>query len=506
MVDFSLELLATMPEAQRMVTEGASYRNAFVVDSLCCPSRASLLTGQAPHHTGVLTNTANDPDQPIGGYKAFVQRGNQERQFSLALQESGYTTGFVGKFMNGYEARTVDGQVVPPPRVPGWDVWNPILGGGYNGWGYKSVYLDDNGDPQLENHPKPPRTSPVEVLDKAYMQTVTRDKALAFIEEAESADEPYFLEVATYGPHSQLQKAYPDSPQFPPAYADRAADGSPTGGNCGALACGDLTVADLVGYGDPREDNVPTYLRPDGTVETAPAWRTNEITLTEEQALARYRDRARMVQSIDRMLTEIRAAVGPDTYVVLTADNGFHLGQHQLNGGKGTPYDSDARVPLVVVGPGVVQGERTQFVNNIDLAPTFEELAGRRPDRVRDGRSFADSLSRAEAPGARYAFYEHTFAKSVPGEVDTDEGSGGTIEILPSYVAVRGEQGLLVRLDLDPAWGATDHAWELYRYDRPWEDVNVFATDHTQPWARDLRRRLELWDGCQPDVCRAAAR
>src|SRR5690349_25173340 len=60
---------------------------------------------------------------------------------------------------------------------------------------------------------------------------------------------------------------------------------------------------------------------------------------------------------------------------------------------------------------GVVQGERTQFVNNIDLAPTFEELAGRRPDRVRDGRSFADSLSRAEAPGARYAFYEHTFAK-----------------------------------------------------------------------------------------------
>src|SRR5688572_3462677 len=53
MDDFSLELLATMPEAQRMVAEGASYRNAFVVDSLCCPSRAAILTGQAPHHTGV---------------------------------------------------------------------------------------------------------------------------------------------------------------------------------------------------------------------------------------------------------------------------------------------------------------------------------------------------------------------------------------------------------------------------------------------------------------------
>ena len=118
MDDFSLELLATMPEAQRMVTEGASYRNAFVVDSLCCPSRASLLTGQAPHHTGVLTNTPNDPDQPIGGYRAFVQNGNQERQFSLTLQESGYTTGFVGKFMNGYEVSIVNGRQWPRRGCP----------------------------------------------------------------------------------------------------------------------------------------------------------------------------------------------------------------------------------------------------------------------------------------------------------------------------------------------------------------------------------------------------
>jgi arylsulfatase A-like enzyme len=60
-----------------------------------------------------------------------------------------------------------------------------------------------------------------------------------------------------------------------------------------------------------------------------------------------------MVQSIDRLVARVRREVGPNTFVVLTADNGFHLGQHQLNGGKGTPYDSDTRVPLVVVGPGV---------------------------------------------------------------------------------------------------------------------------------------------------------
>ena len=80
MDDFSLELLATMPNAQRMAGEGATYRNSFVIDSLCCPSRAALLTGQTPHQTGVLTNTPNDPDNPIGGYRAFVQHGNEPRQ------------------------------------------------------------------------------------------------------------------------------------------------------------------------------------------------------------------------------------------------------------------------------------------------------------------------------------------------------------------------------------------------------------------------------------------
>ena len=105
MDDFSLELLETMPEAQRLEREGASFENAFVIDSLCCPSRASILTGQTPHQTGVLTNTPNDPDHPIGGFEAFAQYGNAERSFNVALEKSGYTTGFVGKFLNRYEPK-----------------------------------------------------------------------------------------------------------------------------------------------------------------------------------------------------------------------------------------------------------------------------------------------------------------------------------------------------------------------------------------------------------------
>ena len=508
MDDFSLELLNTMPQAQQLAADGAAYENSFVIDSLCCSSRSALLTGQTPHQTGVLTNTPNDPDNPIGGWRAFEQYGNIEKQFSVTLQNAGYTTGFVGKFLNGYEAGTGEnGDRLPPPKVAGWTEWNAILGGGYNGWGFRSVYLDDNGDVQLTFHPKKPLSAPVEERDKTYATNVASDLALEYIERHRDDTDPYFLEIATYGPHSQLAAAYPGlNSNFPPAFADATTPDNPTGGNCGLSPCGDLALDDLVGYGDPRDDNAPSYLRADGTTEPAPAWRTNEISLTDGQAVNRYRDRARMVQSIDRLIARVRAAVGDDTYIVLTADNGFHLGQHQLNGGKGTPYDSDTRVPLIVVGPDVVPGTRGQYVNNIDLAPTFAELAGTKSPTFVSGRSFADTLDSPKAPGARYAFFEHTYAKSQPGEVDTDEGSGGTIDIIPSYIAVRGEEGLLVRVDLDNDWTGTNYAYELYRYDVGWEDRNVFAEDHDKPYARDLLRRLELWDSCRPAVCRAAAR
>jgi len=85
-------------------------------------------------------------------------------------------------------------------------------------------------------------------------------------------------------------------------------------------------------------------------------------------------------------------------------------------------------------------------------------------------------------------------------------GSGGTIDIIPSLIAVPGTRGLLVRFDLDNSWRGTDYAWELYRYDQPWEDTNVFADDHDLPWARDLKRRLERWVDCNPARCRAAVR
>jgi arylsulfatase A-like enzyme len=507
MDDFSLELLATMPQARRLEASGATYRNAHVVDSLCCPSRAAILTGRPPHQTGVLTNTVNDPDDPIGGYRAFVRNGNAPKAFNVALHDAGYRTGFIGKYLNGYEMSTnYQGQHFAPAKVPGWTDFEAILGGGYHEWGFWSTYRDQTGMMQVRHDAKPPRTAPAVVRDQHYATNVASDRAVDFLRQHRDDSSPYFLEVATYGPHAQMQRAYRDNPPFPSAFADRAPKGRPTAGNCGVRPCKDLSLRDLKGYADPRDDNAPTYLTRTGATRPAPAWNTNPVTLSDASALGSYRDRARMVQSIDRMIGRLRAETGPNTYFFLTSDNGFHLGQLQLNGGKGTPYDFDTHVPLVVVGPGVRPGARQQFVSSLDLSSTFEDLAGLRPRSYRSGSSFAPSLRDARAPGGRFVFYDHTFAKAQIGEVDSDTAVGGDLQSIPSYIGVRGRRGLLVRFDLDNSWRGTRYAWELYRYDKPWEDRNVFAQDHGLPWARELMSRLRQWDDCAPAQCRAATR
>ena len=106
-----------------------------------------------------------------------------------------------------------------------------------------------------------------------------------------------------------------------------------------------------------------------------------------------------MVQSVDRMVGRIRAAVGRNTYVILTSDNGYHIGQHSLNGGKGAPYDTDTRVPLIVEGPGVKPGPRYQFISNIDLASSLETLAGLEPSGFRVGTA-SRRACRARGHGA----------------------------------------------------------------------------------------------------------
>lgn len=488
MDDFSLDLLQTMHSAETMRKRGASYDRAFVVDSLCCVSRSSFFTGQYPHQTGVRTNTSHGRTSDLGGWPAFAGHGNEARSFNVRLQESGYHTTFIGKYLNEYEwtpTRDV------PPLPPGWSDFRTVFGSAYDGWEFASTKIE--GDRLvIQEHPAPPEWASEEEKDAAYAGQVIEDMAVETVRQRERAGSPYFLEVAVYAPHNRTLPVghYDDDPLFPPMFRDRSDPDS-----CGRVRCADLTVDDLPGFGDQRADNRPRRL--DGTA--ARAWNTGR-RMSADAAEMHLRDRARMTRSIDRTVRRILRAVGEDTYVILTSDNGLHLGQQGMNLGKGTAYATDVHVPLLVVGPGVEPGVRREVVSNIDLASTFEELAGLPPAPFRSGESLVATFGDPTLNRRSYAFFEHTQQTLSTGDPDAAL-TGGELDRIPSYTAVRSRDALLVRLDMDPSPDGVDWAYEFYSYrDHDFEKRNTFAQPRHQREVRELMAKLEAFDGCLASV------
>jgi arylsulfatase A-like enzyme len=315
-----------------MERHGLTFTNYFASDSLCCPSRASILTGNFPHDTRVYGNFGS-----TGGFQAFYSRGEERHTFAVALRRAGYRTAMMGKYLNGYmqgSAHLADGATtdVPATYVPqGWDDW------GVAGWGYPefNYTLNENGALRRFGH-----------RPAAYLTDVLARKGVDFISGAARSHRPFFLELATFAPHSP----------YVPAPVDRR---------------------DFRGLKAPRPPNfdvVPSH---------APEWLANHPRLTRRQ-LRRinwaFRRRAQSVQAVDRMIGKIEQALtadglSHDTYLVFSSDNGLHTGEYRLMPGKLTAFDTDIRVPLVITGPGVPAGARTdRMVENIDLAKTFAAI------------------------------------------------------------------------------------------------------------------------------------
>lgn len=492
--DLSMDLVQTMRGAREMRRRGASYPGSFVVDSLCCVSRASMWTGQYPHQTGVLTNSSLTPapEGPHGGFAAFAKHGNLKRAFNTHLHRSGYATGFVGKYLNEYEY--VPG-VLPLPAVPpGWDRFHVLFGSAYDGWGFHSLAGPARA-PEVVEHPIPPAGAPAKEKDAVYAGQVIEDYALDFIRGHRGKRKPYFLLVSTYAPHSRTdpQGAWPVEPVFPAAFRDRP--GARGSGNCGLVRCTDLGPGDLPGWRVTEKQNLP--VRADGT--TPRSWHPDRLPPSRASYVRDLRQRARMTQSLDRTLRRILRAVDDDTYVIFTSDNGFHLGQSGLRHGKGTAYNTDIRVPLLVVGPGIEPGRRAELAMNIDLAPTFEDLAGVRTPRYRSGASLVPSLRDPARARRDLVFVEHT--SEFWGRDPDVPFTGGELTSIPSYVAVRSRDGLLIRHNLTTAPGEVDRAFEYYSYaDRSWERGNAYGERPHRRDIRTLHKALDRWDSCRVAV------
>jgi arylsulfatase A-like enzyme len=384
--DLSMNLLQYMPNVLAMQRQGLTLDNYFVSDSLCCPSRASIFTGNFPHDTGIYTNAGRH-----GGFNEFYARGEEQHTFATALQHAGYRTAMMGKYLNGYMGGKGRLSVAPPSYVPpGWSHWDVA------GWGYPEFNYVLNQDGRLQGYGD---------QSSDYLTDVLSGKATDFIDSSAGAGQPFFLELATFAPHRPYTPAPRNRDDFPGLRAPQTASFNRLPAN-------------------------------------APRWLAGRRPLTSSQIdrIDRaYRKRAQSVEAVDAMLGQIEGRLQADgvannTYVVFSSDNGLHMGEYRLMPGKETAFDTDVHVPLIVTGPGVPAGVSTDaMAENVDLAKTFAQLGG--TDLASDGHSLVPLLGGGlpiDWPNA--ALIEHHHPRSTNADPDFQgPGSGNP----PSYEAMR---------------------------------------------------------------------
>lgn len=346
--DLTLGSIDHMPRTVNLIArQGMTFSNYFVPLSLCCPSRATILTGLYPHNHKVYTNFP-----PDGGYERFDELHHEEETLATALQDAGYRTALIGKYLNGYPNGR-DKTWVPP----GWDEWaSPVGGSPYAAYRFT---LNENG-----------RTVKYGSTAADYMTDVLAGKATAFVRSAAGNGQPFFLFLATFAPHK------------PSAPAKRH-----TG-----------LFTDLKAPRTPSFNEADVSDKPD-RIRRLPKLTTAQINTID----VLYRKQMLSLQAVDETVAALVKALQEtgtlaNTYIVFTSDNGFHMGQHRLEPGKYTPYETDVHVPLLVRGPGVAAGSRASALAvSVDLAPTLAELAGARLPGAPDGRSLVPLL-RGQTP------------------------------------------------------------------------------------------------------------
>ncbi|HEX2239940.1 MAG TPA: sulfatase [Actinomycetota bacterium] len=301
------------------------FENAFVHFPKCCPSRATILTGLYSHNNGIENNRS-------GGQ--FGERPT----VASALQDAGYRTALIGKYMNEYPFG-FGASYVPP----GWDQWYALADSGR----YYRYTLFENGT-AVSYGSRP----------SDYITDVLARKAEGFIQQ--SQNEPFFLYFAPNAPHE---------PHVP---ADRHLD-----------EFGSTPVTVPPNFNEEDVSDKPEWVQ---------ALEFRSKTAMEE---SRRREREQLLavdDAIRRMFKTLEAAGILDrTVVVFTSDNGFAFGEHRWRGKK-CGYEECLRVPFYVRGPGVLGGLRTELVTNTDIAPTILQLAGLSP-RTTDGLSLVPLLT-----------------------------------------------------------------------------------------------------------------
>jgi len=379
-----------------ITSKGINFTSNFAPLSLCCPSRASFLSGQYAHNHGVYGNQI-----PFGG----VGRFDHANSLPVWLHAAGYYTGHVGKYMNGYSGGIV---------YPGWDYWMSQSSGAHFGYYYNYI-LNENGT-QISHGSS--------IRD--YATDVFTQKALDFLDGRLFGDQPFFLVVDYTAPHNGQ------------------GDGQGDGRNVAIPAPRHQSVfANATFSWGPSFDEADVSDKPPG-IQALPLFSQDDLDYITMAHRARLGSLLAVDEGVGRIMQALaNGGFAANTYVIFLSDNGFVEGEHRLVGGKNDPYEESIRVPMAVRGPGVRRGiQSDQIVANIDMAPTILELAGSTSGRVMDGMSIVPILrgepfSRQDLliEGFTYGLPPNSLRRSYTGlrtssyaYVETDENGNGIFD------------------------------------------------------------------------------
>lgn len=340
--------LDAMPLTRALLADhGLAFTEAVSPHPLCCPARAQLLTGQYAQNNGVHHNSG-----PFGGFKAL----DPSSTVATWLGAAGYRTAFVGKYLNEYTSTD--------RRQPGWTWWDPLVRGIY-----------DYGDFTFWNNDR----RRMAAYSDSYVTDILTDRAVRIVGRFARSGDPFFVWVSHVAPHDAFE-------------LDTGLWGTPVPAR---------RHEDLFADARPPSLDKPSFNEPD--VSDQPADLATKAPVNPRVVVHSYRERSRSLVAVDESVAAVvrrLRSIGElrNTFIIFTSDNGFALGEHRWIG-KDRLTDEILRVPLLVRGPGVQAGGRSdRRVALVDLPVTIAGIAAARPGIRVDGQSFLPTLrSRPQA-------------------------------------------------------------------------------------------------------------